>query len=51
MPQMAPLSWLTLMIFFSMIFLIFNNINFFSFLYPVKKNYLTKKTTKLTWKW
>nr|ALO77360.1 ATP synthase F0 subunit 8 [Bruchinae sp. GENSP01] len=51
MPQMAPLNWITLMIFFIMIFMFFNILNFYSFSYPVKKIELTKKTTKFNWKW
>nr|YP_010010508.1 ATP synthase F0 subunit 8 [Callosobruchus maculatus]YP_010876294.1 ATP synthase F0 subunit 8 [Bruchus pisorum]QOH99476.1 ATP synthase F0 subunit 8 [Callosobruchus maculatus]WHE17345.1 ATP synthase F0 subunit 8 [Bruchus pisorum] len=51
MPQMAPLNWLTLMIFFIMIFFMFNIMNFFSFSYPIKKSKLQKKTIKFNWKW
>nr|ARH54898.1 ATP synthase F0 subunit 8 [Bruchidius cisti] len=51
MPQMAPLNWLSLMIFFIMIFFIFNIMNFYSFSYPVKKNNFEKKITKFNWKW
>nr|ATL15400.1 ATP synthase F0 subunit 8 [Callosobruchus maculatus]ATL15439.1 ATP synthase F0 subunit 8 [Callosobruchus maculatus]ATL15452.1 ATP synthase F0 subunit 8 [Callosobruchus maculatus]ATL15465.1 ATP synthase F0 subunit 8 [Callosobruchus maculatus] len=52
MPQMAPLNWLTLMTFFIMIVLIFNSMNFFSFIYPIKNSKsLQKKTTLYNWKW
>nr|QNJ33276.1 ATP synthase F0 subunit 8 [Sceleocantha glabricollis] len=51
MPQMAPLNWLTLFLFFSITFIIFNTMNFFSFNYTIK----TKKTSKtkpiFNWKW
>nr|YP_009417312.1 ATP synthase F0 subunit 8 [Acanthoscelides obtectus]ARR75258.1 ATP synthase F0 subunit 8 [Acanthoscelides obtectus]ATL15478.1 ATP synthase F0 subunit 8 [Acanthoscelides obtectus] len=51
MPQMAPLNWLTLMIFFIYIFLAINMMIFFSFNYSVKKNQLMKKYAKFFWKW
>nr|ARH53717.1 ATP synthase F0 subunit 8 [Anthobium melanocephalum] len=51
MPQMAPMNWLTLFIMFTMIFLLFNSLNYFSFKYNTKDNNLNKKTFKLNWKW
>nr|QNJ33263.1 ATP synthase F0 subunit 8 [Toxeutes macleayi] len=51
MPQMAPLNWLSLFIFFTLIFLMFNTINFFSIIYPIKKDYFKKVKSPLTWKW
>nr|AXS66563.1 ATP synthase F0 subunit 8 [Tenebrionoidea sp. 9 KM-2017] len=52
MPQMAPLNWLTLMMYFIMIFIVFNTINYFSFSYsPQKKSSLKEKTKKIAWKW
>nr|ATN23481.1 ATP synthase F0 subunit 8 [Bruchus sp. EMHAU-15071302] len=51
MPQMAPLNWLTLMIFFTMIFLMFNSLNFFTFNYEVKKMTSFKKKLTYNWKW
>nr|YP_009024415.1 ATP synthase F0 subunit 8 [Massicus raddei]AGO01997.1 ATP synthase F0 subunit 8 [Massicus raddei] len=51
MPQMAPLNWLTLYIFFFMIFMLFNMINYYSFFYTVKKDLIKKKSTSLNWKW
>nr|UKE80228.1 ATP synthase F0 subunit 8 [Zonitis tarasca borealis] len=52
MPQMAPLNWLTLMLYFILLFSLVNSLNFYSFLYTKKslitKNYLKIKTT---WKW
>nr|QZJ45823.1 ATP synthase F0 subunit 8 [Holotrichia parallela] len=51
MPQMAPLSWLSLFIMFSLIFLMFNSMNYFTMTYSPKIN-LIKKTFNLTnWKW
>nr|YP_010946820.1 ATP synthase F0 subunit 8 [Rhabdoblatta atra]WGO57577.1 ATP synthase F0 subunit 8 [Rhabdoblatta atra] len=51
MPQMMPLSWLTLYLFFIMMLLIFSFINYYSFIQkpsPIKKK-LESKT--LYWKW
>nr|QWZ46326.1 ATP synthase F0 subunit 8 [Machla sappho] len=52
MPQMAPLNWLSLFMLFIMIFLTFNMINYYSFIY----NQMTLKTKKYkkiktNWKW
>nr|YP_010463412.1 ATP synthase F0 subunit 8 [Peltoperlopsis sagittata]UUK29388.1 ATP synthase F0 subunit 8 [Peltoperlopsis sagittata] len=52
MPQMAPISWLILFITFSSIFLIFNSMNYFSFLPPLPQSH--KKSisqTPMNWKW
>nr|AIS38206.1 ATP synthase F0 subunit 8 [Teslasena femoralis] len=50
MPQMAPLSWLNLFMFFVMVFIMMNALNYFSFSYhPMKKILLKKKT--INWKW
>nr|YP_009503487.1 ATP synthase F0 subunit 8 [Soliperla sp. ZTC-2018]AXB38833.1 ATP synthase F0 subunit 8 [Soliperla sp. ZTC-2018] len=52
MPQMAPISWLTLFLLFHQSFLIFNTINYFSFLPPSPLS--QKKSinqTPLNWKW
>nr|ALO76199.1 ATP synthase F0 subunit 8 [Trox sp. TRO01] len=51
MPQMAPMNWLMLFIMFTMIFLLFNSINFFSFTYQPKSIQLKKSMSKLNWKW
>nr|AND96723.1 ATP synthase F0 subunit 8 [Onthophagus rhinolophus] len=51
MPQMAPINWLTLLIYFSMIFMIFNAMNFFSFNYNIKIFYFKKNKKLLNWKW
>nr|ALO70600.1 ATP synthase F0 subunit 8 [Gyrohypnus fracticornis] len=52
MPQMAPMNWLILFINFSIVFLMFNSMNYFSFKYPLKK-YCKQilSQTKLNWKW
>nr|YP_010166637.1 ATP synthase F0 subunit 8 [Iberoporus pluto]QRV62728.1 ATP synthase F0 subunit 8 [Iberoporus pluto] len=52
MPQMAPMNWLILYILFSFIFMIFNFMNYYSFLITkkfYKKNFFKKNT--LNWKW
>nr|YP_009995353.1 ATP synthase F0 subunit 8 [Ochthebius glaber]QNP09769.1 ATP synthase F0 subunit 8 [Ochthebius glaber] len=52
MPQMAPMNWLVLFIMFSIIFLMFNSMNYFSFKYtPINKTMLNTNKFKLTWKW
>nr|QIV24591.1 ATP synthase F0 subunit 8 [Bifidoprionus rufus] len=51
MPQMAPLNWLILMIFFVATFFIFNILNFFSFKYLVKKSSGSKVKHSINWKW
>nr|UJG45491.1 ATP synthase F0 subunit 8 [Sylvicola punctatus] len=57
MPQMAPISWLSLFIIFSITFMIFNVLNYFSFLPPTPKSMdsdnknISKTNNSLTWKW
>nr|QVM79195.1 ATP synthase F0 subunit 8 [Tsivoka simplicicollis] len=51
MPQMAPLNWLTLFLFFSFTFLIFNSMNYFGILYTTKKDKIKKMKTSYNWKW
>nr|ALO77600.1 ATP synthase F0 subunit 8 [Hemipeplus sp. HEM01] len=51
MPQMAPLNWLTLFIMFILIFISFNIMNYYSFLYFQKSLESTKKIIKINWKW
>nr|AVN67541.1 ATP synthase F0 subunit 8 [Pycnoscelus surinamensis] len=51
MPQMMPLSWLTLYIFFIMMLMMFSFTNYYSFI-PLPSS--TKKTISiktLNWKW
>nr|YP_009528672.1 ATP synthase F0 subunit 8 [Cyrtotrachelus buqueti]AXU05685.1 ATP synthase F0 subunit 8 [Cyrtotrachelus buqueti] len=51
MPQMAPLNWTLLWIFFIILYLFFWIINYYLFIYkPSKSNKPTKKK-KLFWKW
>nr|AFP16935.1 ATP synthase F0 subunit 8 [Boros schneideri]ARH54870.1 ATP synthase F0 subunit 8 [Boros schneideri] len=51
MPQMAPLNWLTLMIYFMIILFLFNSLNYYSFMYIKKTFYKSTKKTSLNWKW
>nr|ADO60568.1 ATP synthase F0 subunit 8 [Elateroides dermestoides] len=51
MPQMAPLSWLMLMFMFISILILFNTINYWSFIYSTKSYSLSKKNNLLNWKW
>nr|URX53283.1 ATP synthase F0 subunit 8 [Glyptotermes sp. 11 AB-2022a] len=52
MPQMMPLSWLTLFIVFSTTLILFNTMNYYSQTPLTKKKKNKKiKTSKLNWKW
>nr|ARH54523.1 ATP synthase F0 subunit 8 [Ocypus ophthalmicus] len=51
MPQMAPMNWLMLFILFTIIFLMVNCINYFSFFYSNKTSNLIKKNNQINWKW
>nr|AXS66103.1 ATP synthase F0 subunit 8 [Cucujoidea sp. 46 KM-2017] len=51
MPQMAPLSWLILFIYFTLIFILYNILNYYLFLYQPKKITLKKNNLSIHWKW
>nr|QNE85780.1 ATP synthase F0 subunit 8 [Hydrotaea irritans] len=54
MPQMAPIGWLSLFIIFSIAFMIFNMMNYYSYNPHMPKSNLINKdnlTTSLNWKW
>nr|YP_008144592.1 ATP synthase F0 subunit 8 [Shirakiacris shirakii]AGI51647.1 ATP synthase F0 subunit 8 [Shirakiacris shirakii] len=53
MPQMSPLMWFSLFIMFSIVLILFNQMNFFSFKpSPIKSAEKgTVMTKNLTWKW
>nr|AMH85529.1 ATP synthase F0 subunit 8 [Chloroprocta idioidea] len=54
MPQMAPIGWLSLFIIFSIAFVIFNVMNYYSFIPSMPKSDLiskTQSTNSLNWKW
>nr|UPX88723.1 ATP synthase F0 subunit 8 [Aphodius pedellus] len=48
---MAPMGWLTLFLMFCTIFMIFNSLNYYSFMYTTKLTQFKKSLKKLTWKW
>nr|YP_009185791.1 ATP synthase F0 subunit 8 [Atrecus affinis]ALO70365.1 ATP synthase F0 subunit 8 [Atrecus affinis] len=52
MPQMAPMNWLMLFLTLTLIFLLFNSMNYYSFKYNNNKiKFLMKNISKLNWKW
>nr|AXS65623.1 ATP synthase F0 subunit 8 [Cucujoidea sp. 38 KM-2017] len=51
MPQMAPMNWISLFIFFTLIFLLINSLNYFSFKYPNHFFSTNKIFKKINWKW
>nr|APX40060.1 ATP synthase F0 subunit 8 [Neocrepidodera brevicollis] len=51
MPQMMPLSWLTLMFFFILVFLTFNIFNYFSLQYMKDSSVKFFLKNKHNWKW
>nr|AET13007.1 ATP synthase F0 subunit 8 [Tipula abdominalis] len=53
MPQMAPINWLLLFIIFSITLIIFNTLNYFSFLPSQPKSIHSEKkiNSPLNWKW
>nr|QEH58853.1 ATP synthase F0 subunit 8 [Caroperla siveci] len=53
MPQMAPISWLSLFIVFSLILLMFNYLNYFSFFTSTPSISTDTKInqTAMNWKW
>nr|YP_009689646.1 ATP synthase F0 subunit 8 [Psorophora saeva]QEE94375.1 ATP synthase F0 subunit 8 [Psorophora saeva] len=53
MPQMAPISWLTLFFIFSITLVIFNIKNYYCFFYNSNKlsQNLNIKQHKMNWKW
>nr|YP_010472513.1 ATP synthase F0 subunit 8 [Harpalus anxius]UVG42137.1 ATP synthase F0 subunit 8 [Harpalus anxius] len=53
MPQMAPMNWLFLYLMFTIIFLLFNFLNYYMFLIKNKKNMIKNNYINkiLEWKW
>nr|YP_011010345.1 ATP synthase F0 subunit 8 [Metrocoris tigrinus]WPW46960.1 ATP synthase F0 subunit 8 [Metrocoris tigrinus] len=51
MPQMAPLSWITLMIMFTMTMMMINTIVYFYKNYQTKKNDKDIYFNKMNWMW
>nr|YP_009250314.1 ATP synthase F0 subunit 8 [Periplaneta lateralis]AMW91069.1 ATP synthase F0 subunit 8 [Periplaneta lateralis]AVN67789.1 ATP synthase F0 subunit 8 [Periplaneta lateralis]UEV86525.1 ATP synthase F0 subunit 8 [Periplaneta lateralis] len=52
MPQMMPLSWLMLFLFFSIMFMLFNSMNYFSYI-PINLSMEKKmiNSKMMNWKW
>nr|AFQ62269.1 ATP synthase F0 subunit 8 [Haliplus flavicollis] len=53
MPQMAPMNWLILYFFFTILFLMFNFMNYYMFLIKniMIKNKKIIENKKMIWKW
>nr|YP_009992935.1 ATP synthase F0 subunit 8 [Felderimyia fuscipennis]QNO34145.1 ATP synthase F0 subunit 8 [Felderimyia fuscipennis] len=53
MPQMAPISWLLLFTIFSITFILFNVINYYTSAPQLPQSTMLKNklTTPLNWKW
>nr|ARH54172.1 ATP synthase F0 subunit 8 [Chrysomela populi] len=51
MPQMMPLNWLILFFYFTIIFLMFNIMNYYMFSYNFKTYKKIKKNISFNWKW
>nr|AML25760.1 ATP synthase F0 subunit 8 [Scolytinae sp. BMNH 1274287] len=52
MPQMAPISWITLYLFFSMLFVVTCILNFYTFKYSPQLSSSSKMNKNLShWKW
>nr|AND96318.1 ATP synthase F0 subunit 8 [Onitis falcatus] len=51
MPQMAPMNWLMLFFYFSIVFMIFNVKNYYAFNYKIKFYKFIKKINQVNWKW
>nr|QWB85654.1 ATP synthase F0 subunit 8 [Sarmydus sp. N117] len=51
MPQMAPLNWLILLFYFTLVFALFNTLNYFLFSYKIKVNNIKSLKSQLIWKW
>nr|AOY40049.1 ATP synthase F0 subunit 8 [Scolytinae sp. BMNH 1040341] len=51
MPQMAPISWITLYLFFSFLFIVTCILNFYIFKYPPQSSITQSGKTTFNWKW
>nr|ASY98603.1 ATP synthase F0 subunit 8 [Haania vitalisi] len=52
MPQMMPLNWMSLFIFFTLMILMFNTLNYFNYNNKLNQKNLFKFKNKLMfWKW
>nr|ALO70763.1 ATP synthase F0 subunit 8 [Neophonus bruchi] len=51
MPQMAPMNWLMLFFMFTLIFLLLNSINYFSYKYNINLKNKNFYKNMILWKW
>nr|YP_010564321.1 ATP synthase F0 subunit 8 [Parapediasia teterrellus]UYX62344.1 ATP synthase F0 subunit 8 [Parapediasia teterrellus] len=53
MPQMMPINWIISFFFFICIFIMFNMMNYYIFIYKnnMNKNNIKLKKNNLYWKW
>nr|APX40801.1 ATP synthase F0 subunit 8 [Phyllotreta tetrastigma] len=51
MPQMMPMNWLILMIYFIMFYYLMVNLNFYSFKYQPETSNISKTNNLNLWKW
>nr|AML25720.1 ATP synthase F0 subunit 8 [Staphylinidae sp. BMNH 1274234] len=51
MPQMAPMNWLLLFFMFIIVFIMFNILNYYCFIYTPKTSMFKKKNSMISWKW
>nr|ARH55040.1 ATP synthase F0 subunit 8 [Hylesinus varius] len=51
MPQMAPMNWLFLFMFFMMLYTTNMILNYFMIMYTMKMKFLHKTSNKNNWKW
>nr|QNE85880.1 ATP synthase F0 subunit 8 [Ophiogomphus cecilia] len=53
MPQMAPMSWLLLFLFFTISMILFNMMNYYLYTPKIQSNVMNdiKKTESKSWKW
>nr|URT60675.1 ATP synthase F0 subunit 8 [Bullanga florida] len=52
MPQMSPLSWWMLFIYFMLLMLMFATMNYYIFFYqPQKSDSIKLKIKSMNWKW
>nr|ALO77673.1 ATP synthase F0 subunit 8 [Eucnemidae sp. GENSP01] len=51
MYQMMPMSWTLLYLYFFLIYILINNLNFYSFNYSMKVSFIKKTKISNNWKW
>nr|AXS66533.1 ATP synthase F0 subunit 8 [Curculionoidea sp. 21 KM-2017] len=51
MPQMSPLSWTCLYMYFCAIMILFMIMNYYMMIYKPNKNIFKKNKITLNWKW